>query len=363
MFTLIWANISQRPTRTAVTAMAVALGVVLLLVSIGLTNGVMNDSAERTRQVGGDFIVQGANSSLMFALDSGTLAADLDQVIESVDGVEAVTPILTKFIQQGFHLVFGIDRESFQRVNESLRLVEGRFFEAPNEIIIDTIYSSTKNLALGDSMSVLGRDFVISGIFEEGTASRVMMRLDTLQAMNATDGKVSMFFVAVAEGQDQELVFDRLEATLTGYKITRTAELQELMASTTPVYTEFISAMVFVAVAISFLFILLAMYSTITERTREIGILKSLGASKAYIVRLILRESVLICSLGAMLGFVLTFAAVRLILVAFPSMHVVIPMAWQLAAVTMAIGAGALGAVYPAVMAARLDPLRALGYE
>jgi putative ABC transport system permease protein len=346
-----------------VSTLAVSLGVVLLLVSIGLTNGVMNDSAERTRKVGGDFIVQPPNGSLLFALDSGTVDIRLSRVIEAVEGVEAVTPILTKFIHDNFHLIFGIDPRSFKKVNSSLRILDGRFFEAPDEVMVDTLYARTRELKVGDELTFLGRTFKISGIFEQGTASRVLIPLATLQQMNGTEGKATMFFVRAAEGVDRELLYHRLKERMEGYKITKTEQLQELMASNTPVYKEFITAIVFVSVAISFLIILLAMYSTITERTREIGILKSLGASKRYIVDLVLRESVVICAIGVGLGFLLTFITIHLILFAFPSMQVVIPGFWRVTAVIMAIGGGALGAIYPAFKAAQLDPVKALGYE
>ncbi|GAB4123674.1 MAG: hypothetical protein Kow001_21030 [Acidobacteriota bacterium] len=105
------------------------------------------------------------------------------------------------------------------------------------------------------------------------------------------------------------------------------------------------------------------MYSTITERTREIGILKSLGASKTYIIQLILKESLLICSLGVVVGFLLTSLSLKLILITFPTMPVVIPGYWRVAAAMLAIGGGILGALYPAIKAALLDPVRALGYE
>ncbi len=131
----------------------------------------------------------------------------------------------------------------------------------------------------------------------------------------------------------------------------------------TPVIKEFLSAMVFISVIISFLIILLAMYSTITERTREIGILKSMGASRTYIIRLILNESLLICLAGVGLGFVLTSVVLQLVVSAFPTVPVTITLFWRITAPVMAVIGGSLGALYPAIKAARMDPVKALGYE
>jgi len=308
-------------------------------------------------------MVQPPNASLFLALNSGTLSERIGKVIEEVDGVEAAAPILAKFISDKFHLVFGIDRESFEKVNNSLKFVDGRIFEDPDEVIIDTMYANSKQLAVGDELELLSRKFVISGIFEQGTGARVLMSLDTLQEMNGTPDKVTMFFARVEDGASVDEVFKRIQDRMPNYKITKTSELQEVMSSSAPGFKQFLSVMVFVAVVISFLIILLAMYTTITERTREIGILKSLGASKTYIVKLIVKESLLICAAGVVLGFLLTFVTIQLILVTFPTMPVYIPGLWRVAAASLATGGGVLGALYPAIKAAQLDPVRALGYE
>jgi putative ABC transport system permease protein len=189
------------------------------------------------------------------------------------------------------------------------------------------------------------------------------MSLDTLQEMNGTPDKVTMFFARVKEDATVDEVFKRIQERMPRYKITKTSEVQELMSSSAPGFKQFLSVMVFVAVVISFLIILLAMYTTITERTREIGILKSLGASKTYIIQLIMKESLLICAVGVAVGFVLTFVTIQLILVTFPTMPVHIPALWGVAAASLATGGGVLGALYPALKAAQLDPVRALGYE
>jgi putative ABC transport system permease protein len=359
----IFANLLQRPTRTVVSTLAISVGVVLILVSVGLTYGQLSDNAERTRRVGGDFMVQPPDASFIFALNSGTLPVKIQRVIEEVPGIESATPVLAKFISDKFHIVFGIDRESFQRVNSSLRFVRGRLFDRPDEVVIDTVYAKSNNLGVGDHLELLGREFLICGVFEQGTAARVLMPLETLQEMNGTPQKATMFFARVAPGNKVDEVYERLRARMPHYKITKTADLQELMASNTPVFKQFLTAIVFLAVVISFLIVLLAMYSTITERTREIGILKSLGASRTYIIQLILKESIAICALGVLLGFILTFISIQLILVAFPAIPVMIPTLWRVAAASLAVAGGVLGALYPAVKAAQLDPVKALGYE
>lgn len=363
MFKLIYSNLIQRPTRTCVSILAVGLGVVLVLVSVGLSNGQLMDSVERTRRIGGDFMLQPPGASLLLALNSGTLNTKIRGVIEKVEGVEAATPILTKFSSNKFHLIFGIDKDSFQRVNSSLRLVQGRLFEEAWEVLIDTNFSASNSLSVGDELELLGHTFTVSGVFQQGTGARTLVPLSTLQEMNGTPDKATIFFIRARDGTPIEEVDRRLRERFKHYILTRTADLQQAIASETPVYKAFLTTMITISVVVSFLVVLLAMYSTMTERTREIGILKSLGASKTYIVRLILREALLICGAGVLLGFILTFVAIELILMKFPGLPVIITPFWRLFAAIMGVGGGTVGALYPAMKAATQDPVEALGYE
>jgi putative ABC transport system permease protein len=362
MFKLICSNLIHRPTRTGVSVIAVSLGVLLILVTVGLAYGQLNDYAARTQRIGGDFMIQPPGSSMLFALNSGTVPVRIGQVIRQVEGVEEATPVLAKFFAGGFKLVYGIDRESFQRVNHTLRLTSGRYFEHPHEVIIDTNQARSTDMGVGDEMELWGTTFRVAGIYQEGTGARVMMPLATLQEVNGTPDKATTFFVRVKPQSSVDEVYLRLKERFKGYTIDRTSDLQEIMTAL-PGFKPFLTAVVSISVAISFLIILLSMYSTITERTREIGILKSLGASRSYIVQLILKESVVICFGGVLLGFALAALAIKLLLMAFPTLPIDITWNWQLAAALMALGGGVLGALYPALKAAQLDPVKALGYE
>ncbi len=362
MLKLIVSNLVQRMTRTVVSVLAVALGVALILVSVGLSYGQLNDFSARTRRLG-DVIVQPSDGSLMAAINSGTVPVRIGEKIAEVEGVAAVTPVLTKFLGEEFHLVNGIEKRSFQNVSRSFRIVAGQLFGDLDEIIVDTLYSKSKEVGLGDRLALLGTSFRVGGIFEAGVGARVMMPLQILQSLNGTPGKATMFFVRAADETTDLVVAERLKERFKGYKITRTSELPNLMTSTTPVLKPFITAMVALSALISFLMILLAMYSTIMERTREIGILKSLGASRGFIIILILKESLVICGIGVGAGFLLTWLAIHVIVSIVPNLPVEISGSWRLAAAVMAILGGMLGALYPALKAARLDPIKALGYE
>ncbi len=99
------------------------------------------------------------------------------------------------------------------------------------------------------------------------------------------------------------------------------------------------------------------------ERTREIGILKSMGASKLYIVNVVLRETVLLALGGIVLGIVVSLAARAALAQRFPLLPVVVAGGWIVRATLIAIAGAIAGALYPAFKAAQKDPIDALAYE
>jgi putative ABC transport system permease protein len=364
MSTLLWANLLQRPTRTAVSMFAVAMAVILILLLVGLSNGLLNDSATRTQNSGADIIFQPSGASLFFALNSGTLPVKLVERMAPIEGIEALTPVLMNFSVSEFGLTFGIDWASFNKLPGRLHLLEGQFFQADYEVIIDDLFAKTRKLKIGDSMTMLSQEFKIVGICRSGLAVvRVFIPLRTMQQLTGAIDKASLIFIKCRSKEEIAGVFQRLQTEYKGYNIVKAADLPMLMSESTPFLKEFTLTIICISVLISFLVILLAMYTSIFERTREIGILKSMGASKGFIIGSILKESVLICLLGNLLGILLSYGIRRIIVAKFPTLKIDIPLDWLLWASLLGFLGGALGSLYPAYKAARQDPVVALSHE
>jgi len=120
---------------------------------------------------------------------------------------------------------------------------------------------------------------------------------------------------------------------------------------------------IWVSVVIGVLVIFQAMYTAVMERTREIGILKAMGASRLYIVNVVLRETVLLAFGGIALGVLFSLAARAVLAQKLPLLQVIVAGGWIVRATLIAIASAIAGALYPAFKAARKDPIDALAYE
>jgi putative ABC transport system permease protein len=147
------------------------------------------------------------------------------------------------------------------------------------------------------------------------------------------------------------------------YNILSTSQwLAATSADNIPGLNMFIRVVIGIAVIIGFIVIFQSMYTAVMERTREIGILKSMGASKLYIVNIILRETVLLAIGGIIVGVVFSLLA-RTGIDHRSTLRVIVTGGWILRATIIAIVGAIIGALYPAFKAARRDPIDALAYE
>jgi putative ABC transport system permease protein len=143
--------------------------------------------------------------------------------------------------------------------------------------------------------------------------------------------------------------------------------MQEYLSMMTPEnlpgFATAIRIVVAISMIIGFMVIFQSMYTAVMERTREIGILKSLGASKFYIVNVILRETALLAIVGIVVGTIVSLLARRIILFELPTQRLFWSAEWVVRATIIALTGALLGALYPAFKAAQKDPIDALAYE
>lgn len=362
---MILRNVMFRPVRTFITIIAVAVEVMLILMVVGLTSGMLSDTAKRIEGIGADIMVQPPSASIFMALSGAPMPVEIGQRLAQLKDVRAVAPVLLQFNStNSLDLIYGIDPESFREVSGGFVFHEGRDLQNPDDILVDDWYAKGRKVKVGDTLHVLGHDFHIAAIVEHGKGARLFVLMSTLQELAGAHDKASVFFVKCNQPEQTEKVMSAISGLLPHYEVRPLRDYLSLMTSSNlPGLQTVIRSMITLAAAIGFLVILLSMYTTIIERTREIGVLKSLGASRTYIVRVILSETTAMCAAGIVLGIGLSFGARALFLAVFPTLTILIAPWWIVRAASLAILGGWLGATYPAWIASRKDPVEALAYE
>ena len=372
---MVVANLVHRPLRSIISIVAVAVEVTLILVIVSFALGMLKDAAERQKGIGADLMVQPPGSSNFTALSGAPVSQKVANVLrEKVPHVTAAVPVITQVTTSGnLEVIYGVAQppfgdkaDAFENIGGQFHFLSGGPFQKPNDIIVDDIFASSKRLKVGDTVKVLNQDFHICGIVEHGKGARKFIPMTTLQDLIGAQGKASIFYVKLDDPKYADEVHRSINA-LPGMEQYVVRSMQEFMSLMTPEHvpglSAFISVVVGVAVVIGFIVIFQAMYTAVMERTREIGILKSLGASKVYIIRLILRETILLAAVGVVLGILVSFAASFTIVHYVPTLQVKIEKMWLLWATLIALSGALLGALYPAFKAAQKDPIDALAYE
>ncbi len=362
---MILQNVLHRPVRTLITVIGIAVEVTLVILVVGLTTGLLTESAKRTEGVGADVMVQPPSASVFMAFSGAPMPIAIGEKLEQLNYVQAVAPVLVQFNSvNGLDIVYGIDKDSFRAVSGGFVFLSGHELEGPHDILVDDIYAKGKRIQVGQTLHILETDFKVAGIVEHGKGARLFVLMSTLQEMSGAHDKASVFFIKADRTDHTPAVSDEVKQLLPGYEVRPLKDFISLMTSSNlPGLGIFINIMIAIAVSIGFLVIFLSMYTTIIERTREIGVLKSLGASKAYIVEIILSETTLLSLVGIVAGVGLSYLLRFIFIGIFPSMTILIAPRWILIAAGIAILGGLLGASYPAWIASRKDPVEALAYE
>lgn len=364
---MIISNLAQRPIRSIISILAVAIEVSLILLIVGFALGVLNDNKERQKGVGADVMVKPPGSSNFAAFNSASVPVKVADVLMRQPHVVAVAPVVLQVTSQtNIEVIYGIDLPSYESVGGPFRYLAGGPFQGPDDMLVDEYFAASNKVQVGSTIHLWNHDFRVNGIVPQGRGARRYVPMKTLQELIGAPNKASIFYVRADDPKDADAVVREFKAIpgLETYNILSLGEWLSLMsANNIPLLSTFINIVIGIAVVIGFLVIFQSMYTAVMERTREIGILKSLGASKAYIVRVILRETLLLALAGIVVGVVLSLAASGSIRHAIPTMPVHFSWGWVLRAAIIAVAGAMVGALYPAFKAAQKDPIDALAYE
>jgi putative ABC transport system permease protein len=361
---LIFRNLLHRPMRTLIGAMGIAVEVALVVLIVGLTSGLLTETAKRIEGIGADIMLQPSNASYLLALGGAPMPIKIGDKLAEMKYVQSVAPVLFQFNTSGVEIVYGIDQETFRAVSGGFVFLQGHDMEGPDDILVDDIAAKVKKLQAGDTYRIFNHDWRVAGIVEHGKGSRLFVPLATLQELVGARDKASVFFMKCTRPEHTEDVMEKLHHDFSGYTVRPLKDLMSMYSSTNiPGLQSFINAMILLAVTIGLLVIFLTMYTTVIERTKDIGVLKSLGANHWFVIRALLSESAALCVLGIAAGVGLSYLVRAGFIWKFPSLTILITTGWILRAAGIALLGALFGASYPAWMASRKDPVEALSYD
>ena len=223
MNSLIASNLTHHKGRTLASVIGVAVGVFLVVMTVGLVRGALRDRGQRDSQIGVEIMVSGQGQGLGMGSADLNLPASMADDIRSIEGVKGVAAVGQNLELKGdkglgLRQIDGINFDEFTAAT-NLRLIQGDKLPSEGDFaILDIKMSTEKKLKPGDKVSGLDREFTITGIYEPESGARIKVPLKTMQEALGSEGKCSMIFVRCAKSEEQEIVAKRIIDKFPGCK-------------------------------------------------------------------------------------------------------------------------------------------------
>jgi putative ABC transport system permease protein len=364
---LVVSNLLHRPLRTVISVCAVAVEVVMILSIAAIMLGMLAGNKDRTSGIGMDMFVRPPNTTFLTGVSGAPAPIKVADILRKLPHVQVVAPVIVQLTAtNAVENIYGIDFQSYNALKPFV-FVAGGPFQQPDEVIIDDYEARKgKGFHIGDTMQILNHPFRIVGIVEHGRGGRKFIPITTMGQLIGSEGKASMFYLKADDTKNLETIKEEIQKT-PGMSEYQSQTLEEWLSMMTqdhlPGLTIALNTVIAIAVVIGFLAIFQSMYTAVMERTREIGILKSMGASKGYIINAVLREAILITLVGIVVGIGLTYCIRALLHVKYPTQDFLLTAHWLIRGALIAFAGATIGAFYPALKAAKKDPIDALAYE
>jgi len=360
---LIFANLAHRPLRTFLSVLAIGVEVTMILTLVGVSYGTLDASARRARGIGADIFVRPPGTSVM-SLSSAGMSEKTTPILAARPGVALATGTMVQGIG-GFDTIQGVDFPAINQMAGGFKFLEGGPFQGDDDVMVDQYYAKQKKIHPGDHITLANHDWRLSGVYEGGKLARILVPMATLQRITGNEGKISAIYLKLDNPEQADAYATKLRSDLPGYQIYTIEEFTAgLSVNSVTMLKDFIYVVIGIASIVGFIVVFMAMYTAVLERTREIGILKAVGAGTGYILNMLFRETIMLALIGTTFGILMTYGTQWLMSHAVPASLVQETVyQWWWRAALIAITGALVGTIVPAARAVKQDATEALSYE
>ena len=390
-FRMALRSISGNKFRAFLTMLGIIIGVMALVVLVSLVSGATGSMTDTISSLGSDLITVTISDDKGSPIDLATL----DEWMRR-DGIGQIAPsgstgVTVKYETTNTSMnVYGTT-PAYEPIND-LKVMLGRFIKSSdvdnhtnvcviNETTAEELIGYTD--CLGEELSFDGMKFTVVGVLEDdddsltaafGSGSLIayipyttLFRFSSDVSADITSFSVSADTdsdMAAAESVITNLLMERFSNDEDAFTVSTQDALEDTMASVTSILTILLGGIAGISLIVGGIGIMNIMLVTVTERTKEIGIRKAIGASRGVILEQFLMESVVLCMLGCAIGVFLSWCILRVISIVVSSLDMTFSLSWGVVglAVAFCFFIGVVFGLYPANKAAKLPPIDALHY-
>ena len=286
---LVLRNLFHRPVRTGLTILAVAVEVMMIVMMVGTSEGLLRESLRRTRGVGADVLIRPEISGA--TISGADISAKLPGILMERYGEITHALGATVHTPGNLQTITGVDWPAFDAMSGGIVLFDGRPYESGYEAVVDEVYARQQDVGVGGRIELMGHEFEVVGVAETGKMSRVFIPPETMGDLQGWQDRYSQVYLKLDDPSKARPLIAELRAMMPNRSVISVEDFLALTAtSVRQMSSQFVNVIISIAVVIGFIVVMLAMYTAILERTREIGILKAIGSSKRFIGAIILRE-------------------------------------------------------------------------